>query len=63
VFSYGSLPANLKFTYNNRDLEIVLIFFYLCIAFSKSGSFNAAKKDLENKGTKAMYEVSKSLLL
>jgi hypothetical protein len=25
----------------------------------KSGSFNAAKKDLVNKGTKAMYEVLK----
>jgi ribosomal protein L17 len=29
------------------------------ITFSKSGSFNAAKKDLVNKGTKAMYEVLK----
>jgi hypothetical protein len=59
VFSYGRLPANLKFTYNNRDLEIVLNFFYPCITYSKSGSFNPAKKDLVNKGTKAMYEVLK----
>ena len=55
MFSYGRLPANLKFTYNNRDLEIVLNFFYPCITYSKSGSFNPAKKDLVNKGTKAMY--------
>jgi hypothetical protein len=34
-------------------------FSYLGITFSKSGSFNAAKKDLVNKGTKAMYEVLK----
>jgi hypothetical protein len=27
VFSNGRLPANLKFTYNNRDLEIVPIKF------------------------------------
>jgi hypothetical protein len=51
--------ANLKFTYNNRDLEIVPNCSYLGITFSKSGSFNAAKKDLVNKGTKAMYEVLK----
>ena len=59
VFSNGRLPANLKFTYHNRDLEIVPNFSYLGITFSKSGSFNAAKKDLVNKGTKAMYEVLK----
>jgi hypothetical protein len=59
VLSNGRLPANLKFTYNNRDLEIVPNFSYLGIAFSKSGSFNAAKKDLVNKGMKAMYEVLK----
>ena len=59
VFSNGRLTANLKFTYNNRDLEIVPNFSYLGITFSKSGSFNAAKKDLVNKSTKAMYEVLK----
>ena len=48
VLSNGRLPANLKFTYNNRDLEIVPNFSYLGITFSKSGSFNAAKKDLVN---------------
>jgi hypothetical protein len=40
-------------------LEIVPNFSYLGITFSKSGSFNAAKKDLVNKGMKAMYEVLK----
>ena len=40
-------------------MEIVPNFSYLGITFSKSGSFNAAKKDLVNKGTKAMYEVLK----
>jgi hypothetical protein len=46
VLSNGRLPANLKFTYSNRDLEIVPNFSYPGITFSKSGSFNAAKKDL-----------------
>ena len=46
VFSNGRLPANLKFTYNNRDLEIVPNCSYLGITFSKSGSFNVAKKIL-----------------
>jgi hypothetical protein len=55
VFSNGRLPANLKFTYSNRDLEIVPNFSYLGITFSKSGSFNAAKKDLVNKGTGFAY--------
>jgi hypothetical protein len=55
VFCNGRLPANLKFTYNNRDLEWVPNFSYLGIAFSKSGTFNTSIKDLVNKGTKAMY--------
>jgi hypothetical protein len=54
IYKIFFCPANLKFTYNNRDLEIVPNFSYLGITFSKSGSFNAAKKDLVNKGTKAM---------
>ena len=40
-------------------MEIVPNVSYLGIAFSKSGSFNAANKYLVNKGTKAMYEVLK----
>ena len=40
-------------------MEIVPIFFYLGITFSKSGSFNTSIKDLVNKGKKTMYEVLK----
>ena len=36
VFNNGRLPANLKFTYINRDLEIVPNYSYLGITFSKS---------------------------
>ena len=56
IVDYLQIKTN---TYNNRDLEIVPFFSYLGITFSTSGSFNAAKKDLVNKGTKAMYEVLK----
>ena len=38
-------------------MEIVAHFSYLGIVFSKTGSFNIAKKELVNKGIKAMYEV------
>jgi hypothetical protein len=38
-------------------LKIVAHFSYLGIVFSKTGSFNIAKKELVNKGIKAMYEV------
>ena len=40
-----------------KELKIVAHFSYLGIVFSKTGSFNIAKKELVNKGIKAMYEV------
>ena len=57
VFSNGRLPNNIKFNYNDKELKIVAHFSYLGIVFSKTGSFNIAKKELVNKGIKAMYEV------
>jgi hypothetical protein len=59
----GRLPANLKFTYNNRDLEIVPNFSYLGIAFSKSGSFNAAIITVSSayKSTKSFKYTSSSI--
>ena len=57
VFSNGRLPNNIKFNYNDKELKIVAQFSYLGIVFSKTGSFNIAKKELVNKGIKAMYEV------
>jgi hypothetical protein len=56
-FSNGRLPNNIKFNYNDKELKIVAHFSYLGIVFSKTGSFNTAKKELVNKGIKAMYEV------
>ena len=40
-----------------KELKIVAHFSYLGIVFSKTGSFNIAKKELVNKSIKAMYEV------
>ena len=57
VFSNGRLPNNIKFNYNDKELKMVAHFSYLGIVFSKTGSFNIAKKELVNKGIKAMYEV------
>ena len=57
VFSNGRLPNNIKFNYNDKELKIVAHFSYLGIVFSKTRSFNIAKKKLVNKGIKATYEV------
>jgi len=45
--------------YGGKELEIVKYILYLGIKFSRSGSFNNAKTELVNRGTKAMYEVLK----
>ena len=59
IFSRGRQPANLKFHYNNLEVEIVNEFTYLGVIFSRFGTFNATKKYLINKATKAMYDVLK----
>jgi hypothetical protein len=59
IFSKGRLPANIHFKQGDKEIEIVKYFLYLGIQFSRSGSFSNAKKDLVNRGTKAMYEVLK----
>jgi len=59
IFSKGRLPTNIHFKNGDKELEIVKDFLYLGIKFSRSGSFSNAKKELVNRGTKAMYEVLK----
>jgi hypothetical protein len=53
------LPANIHFKIGDKELEIVNYFLYLGIKFSRSGSFSNAKKEVLNRGSKAMYEVLK----
>ena len=55
----GRLPTNIHFKYGDKEFEIVKDFLYLRIKFSRSESFSNAKKELEIRGTKAMYEVLK----
>jgi len=59
IFSKGRLPTNIHFNYGDKEFEIVKDFMYLGIKFSRSQSFSNAKKELVNRGTKAMYEVLK----
>ena len=50
---------NLKFTYENADIEIVKQFNYLEVTFTKTYNFDVTKKHLADKALKAMYEVLK----
>ena len=59
IFSSGRMPANLKFTVNCNNIEIVKEYKYLGILFSRSGSFLSNKKYLKEQATKAMYSVLK----
>lgn len=58
-FSKGRLPSNLRFVFDNKELEIVKSFNYLGIILNRTGNFNLAIKAQADKGTKAMYEVLK----
>jgi hypothetical protein len=49
----------IDFKHGDKELEIVKYLLYLGIKFSRSGSFSNAKKELVNRGTKAIYEVLK----
>ena len=57
VFGFGRLPHNLRFSYDNVDIEIVKQFNYLGVIFTKTGNFNFTKKHLSDKALRAMYEV------
>ena len=58
-FSNGRLPQNLRFTFDNREVEVVKEFNYLGILLTKTGNFKRAIKSQTDKGTKAMYEILK----
>ena len=58
-FSSGKPPANLNFTFNDREIEIVKHFNYLGILLNRTGNFNMAIKSQADKGRRAMYEILK----
>jgi hypothetical protein len=59
IMVFGKLRQNLKFTYENVDIEIVKQFNYLGVIFTKTCNFDVTKKHPADKALKAMYEVLK----
>ena len=59
VFGFGKLRQNLKFTYITVDIEIVKLFNYLGVIFTKTCNFDVTKKHLADKALKAMYDFLK----
>jgi len=58
----GLLPRNLKFYYDNTELEIVSSFMYLGINFTSGGSFSTAQQTLAGQAQKAVYKLKRHLL-
>ena len=54
VFKKGRLNRDIKFTYENDNLEIVDTFNYLGVVFTRTESFLNATKTLSGKGLKAL---------
>ena len=54
----GILPRNLKFYYNDEELEIVNTFSYLGIIFSPGGSFSNTQITLAGQAQKAIFKLN-----
>ena len=57
----GILPRDMKFYYNNIELEIVSKFSYLGMVFTTGGSFSACQETLAGQGMKAIYKLNRLL--
>ena len=57
----GILPRNLKFFYNDVELEIVSTFSYLGIIFSSGGSFSNTQITLAGQDQKAIFRLNSYL--
>jgi hypothetical protein len=57
----GALKKNIKFLYEDKELEIVSDFTYLGIRFSTSGSFTITQQTLAGQGLKAVHQLEKYL--
>ena len=63
IFSRGKIRTIPKFSFNNKDVEVEVVFEYkhLGIVFNYNGKFNQVKKLLVDQGKRAMYAlISKS---
>ena len=57
----GILPKDLKFYYNDIEIEIVNTFSYLGIVFSPGGSFSNTQITLAGQAQKAIFELNSYL--
>ena len=60
VFTKSGRLKNLDVKYLNERIENVQQYTYLGVTFSSSGSFGISKKQIFNKGTKALFKLRKS---
>ena len=62
VFRKGdSLPRNMNFTYDGKNIETVSKFVYSGITFSNGGSFNETHKTLSGQALKATFKLNQYL--
>ena len=54
VFGRGSTSKNLKFTFEQNEIEIANVYKYLGVYLGRSGSFVAAKKHIAEQANKAL---------
>ena len=57
----GILPRNLKFYFNNEEIEIVNKYSYLGIVFTTGGSFSEAQITLSGQAQKAIFKLKRNL--
>ena len=57
----GTLPRNLKFYYNETEIDIVSSFSYLGIVFTTGGSFSQAQETLAGQAHKAIFKLKSYL--
>ena len=61
VFSGGRLSKNLKFFFNNEEIEIVTEYKYLGVFVARSGSFLRAKKHIADQANLALFSLLRKI--
>ena len=61
VFGRGRMPKNLKFTFEQKVIEIADVYKYLGVYLGRSGSFVAAKKHIAEQANKALFSLLKNI--
>ena len=63
IFSRREYSGNVIFTLNNKVLDIVDDFKYLCVTFSRSGTFKKCRDDMYKKAKRAMPSLLQNIRL